>query len=313
MLELKDYIIIFIILAIIYQIYMKKECFTTTTSSTLSDPLKIKELINDIYRVDMTNMRNLGDICTKFKKLSIGENNIADMKGTIDNIDVNILNVNDKINVQNLIVDGNIIYNNKDNDTYDPNLFPRYMILTWGTDNYIPKGWVICDGSTWYVDPVTKNYMKTNVEGYIMVSTPDLRGRFLKGSGKMPNMGGEEMTKLELTHLPNHIHGGVMFIFYRNTTDNINKNIFKNELNDITLNEPVNVLYPEKYNKAKYYVGHDAMNGNESMMLTNHQNYYYEQSNLTGGTSKLKPNYSTTALPHNNMPPFYTLIYIMKL
>lgn len=63
---------------------------------------------------------------------------------------------------------------------------PSGIICMWGGSD-IPEGWAICDGQN---------------------GTPDLRDRFVLGSGSRPigETGGEEEVTLTVDQLPNHAH-----------------------------------------------------------------------------------------------------------
>ena len=73
--------------------------------------------------------------------------------------------------------------------TAAPTDLPMGSIILWyGEQNTIPKGWVICDGTQ---------------------STPDLRGRFVVGTSDdfpVGNTGGRSDIKLNPEHLPPHSH-----------------------------------------------------------------------------------------------------------
>ena len=87
----------------------------------------------------------------------------------------------------------------------DINDIPAGIIVSINSDN-IPEGWVRCDGTeVWYDNKNLKKH-----------TTPDLRGRFLLGSGQGPNLtarvlnatGGSETHTLTTDQLPGHTHTG---------------------------------------------------------------------------------------------------------
>lgn len=131
------------------------------------------------------------------------------------------------------------------------NLLPTGIIVAWTGDS-IPSGWLICDGTN---------------------GTPDLRGRFIIGSGsgsgltvrKTGDKGGEESHLLTLDEIPTHSHSFP---------------------GDDQLRTAENTVV----SKFSY----DASSKNSG------NGGIYNTSNTGGGKS------------HNILPPFYSLAFIMK-
>jgi microcystin-dependent protein len=143
--------------------------------------------------------------------------------------------------------------------------FFKGIIVMWSGTN-IPTGWVLCDGSN---------------------NTPDLRGRFVLGSGKGANLteriigdkGGTEKHTLTIDEIPRHTHNFVQFI---------------------THNDDGRESYTHNYkgndqSSARIFKADHAKGGGQTDVL--------EPETSRTGNSK----------PHENMPPFYVLAYIMKL
>ena len=160
-------------------------------------------------------------------------------------------NLQSVFNTKNLVL-GNVTING------NFNLIPKGSIVAW-TQDKIPKGWAVCDGTN---------------------GTPDLRGRFIVGSGqgtgltnrKVGDSGGEETHLLTSNEIPPHghaitIYGGVGVI------------------NHINLDGPS--------------CGGAIVDGNQPFLTTSNP--------IDDKQNEIKPQ------PHNNMPPFYILYYIMKL
>ena len=158
--------------------------------------------------------------------------------------------------------------------------FPKGMIMLWkGSVNNVPEGWALCDG--------TKD-------------TPDLRGRFVLGANptdwpttkdaslsvnQMDQKGGVEKHTLIIDEMPRHNH-----------------NIISNADDD-------------GYCKgtACGFKGSDRrVNDNPANMSISNGLIVME---LKGGSIPPSgtPDVDGPGKPHNNMPPYYVLAYIMKM
>ncbi len=195
LLNIKDIILIFLVIAVIYLLFFKedKEHFTTEDD--------IKHAVNEQYKADIEAIRNLSVITTEIMR---NDDNLT--------LPTNISIPGD------LTVNGNVIFTNKNANIME--LFPKYMIVALNlpptnssNQSNIPRGWAICDG----------NYYSLNETGYAILSdsvngikTPDLKGRFILGVGTGvgltprnftdPN-GGEESVTLTEQNIPSHNHG----------------------------------------------------------------------------------------------------------
>ena len=209
------------------------------------------------------------------------ENNRNIVKGLIDKIDKNILEQENKNN-QIIQIDKNMNKIEENINILIPyKLYSGIIVAFNGL--LIPSGWQICDGTN---------------------NTPDLRGRFILSSGSgndltirnINDIGGAENHSLTIDEIPGHIHSGVTssngahihttnangIEVGLNIKDGNNKGILSN------LNETTGEINIKSI---------DALSINSSGLHT-----HTFSTSLTGGNK-----------PHNNMPPFYVLAYIMKL
>jgi microcystin-dependent protein len=140
------------------------------------------------------------------------------------------------------------------------------MVIAWASSN-IPKGWAICDGKIYKL-----NNDGTVTEDSSGIQTPDLRGRFVLGSG----VGGKDMLNRDLTNRIIDAKGG-------------------EEINLLTIAE-----MPSHGHQSGGAICSDMKGCGYKNIITKERNDI--NTNNTGGDT-----------PHNNMPPFYVLTYIMKL
>ncbi len=161
-------------------------------------------------------------------------------------------------------------------------LIPRGSIIIWsGSRTDIPRGWALCDGSEY-----------TAMDGST-IRTPDLQGRFVLGA-----------TKADIPD--RNDRGGV----------NLDVNATGGERNT-TLTESQIPSHKHSYNTwdaCGYSNGTDRYG---SIIKSNA--YYSREQNQSGGAEDWNCLYRADSLAtgggqsHNNMPPYYTLAYIMKL
>lgn len=75
-------------------------------------------------------------------------------------------------------------------DLYSPHYLPVNIISVWsGSEESIPSGWVLCDGTN---------------------NSPDLRNKFIVGAGEnysLAQTAGQDFVSLTTDHLPSHSHG----------------------------------------------------------------------------------------------------------
>jgi microcystin-dependent protein len=165
------------------------------------------------------------------------------------------------------------------------NLIPSGSIIMW-SGTIVPIGWLICDGTN---------------------GTPDLRGRFVLGSGtgstlskltdrKLGDKGGEENHTLTVNEIPSHYHQ--MYTVYHTENTDYKYSIYDS---NGTLSSTSNDEF--KGNK------HKGSKGGTDMDNTMHTELVGTSGKIgVPGTAPIdNPNQA-----HNNMPPYYVLTYIMK-
>jgi microcystin-dependent protein len=246
---------------------------THSTPEHFSVSNDVKQAINDVYKADINAIRNLSNFATEL----INNNDSL-------TIPAQTTNVTDLVTTGNLIVNGNISFTNKNTTMME--ILPTGMVIAWALST-LPKGWALCDG----------NKYKLNNDGSVRldsdgIQTPDLRGRFVLGSNptqftdsknniisvrNLNVMDGEENHKLLLSEIPSHNH----------------KIVLGNG------GHPAN-----GWNAA---IVTDRVHQNNENIIKNEGGVLREGT----GVNNIPAIYDTT--PHNNMPPFYVLTYIMKL
>ena len=168
-------------------------------------------------------------------------------------------------------------------------------------NNVIPTGWQLCDGSPFTAMDGTRVYYKITSSGDpVELNTPDLRGRMILGANatytgvtangltikSVGNIGGAETHKLLLTEMPAHTHKKAQ-----------------------TQSAGISNFYANYYTNVNASYGGHYGSGDTAF--------------FTGGDPTLPPipNYDAPdntnlkvndTKPHNNMPPFYVLNYIIK-
>ena len=205
-------------------------------------------------------------------------NNLGKITGIITWEDSLRLPLDVKANKLNLLAKGMII-------TYSPTQEESKNISTL-KDNLSQKGWGICDGSI-----------------YNGIKTPNLVNKFIYGSDsskglndekyrKDGNKIGEEKVALNINNMPRHNHGG--------KTD---EHGHKHKVTDFTT---IN-------SSGKAY---SMANFNKDSSEDGYNNYVLRAKTHTLEERTIHKHNSETAgnsVPHDNMPPYIKLIYIMKL
>lgn len=306
--NIKDIILIVLVIAVLYLVF--KTTFSPTSSesfdaaSVFAESLNssIKNAVNEKYMTDIDAMRNLADISRK----------ILNPNTSGDTLDLPATNTK----IRNLTVTGDIKFTNKETSILE--IFPRYMVISWAKAQDvtypIPKGWAMCDGRTYVLDISNIAVVSSSDSA---IKTPDLRGRFILGAGignvyengvvkKINNTdvklaertfneyGGEEKVALSTDEMPRHNH----HMFAKNGSQ-------LSDGNSELTNAPADV-----------YVSAANASGNSNSYFLKYKTdlpTFVGKTEDIGGLFKTGSTTEYETKPHNNMPPFTVLIYIMKL
>jgi len=296
----KDIIILVLFIIILYLIHCDnnknkrinhiEEKFSGTTSSLTEEERKnsyaqsiIDEFNKNIgIRIDTyLGQRKDIPITESIKNLGIIANKLQNNNGTM--VIPSHIDVEGKLNIKNnLNVNGNI------------NFLPAGCIIMWGTEE-IPDGWVRCDGK-YYLrnefkncdNPPCPDFNDINdindkdKDNYIYA--PDLRGRFVIGEGQARGYNNNETRK----------HSGSTEF----STKYVLKGVGGWEQHKLTIDEIPSHNHDHDIHRSS----------NDSCGSSN-------TFDCGAGGSKSGVKISSTGgdEPHNNMPPYYVLIYIMKI
>ncbi len=160
-------------------------------------------------------------------------------------------------------------------------LFVTGMILMY-TGNSAPSGWAICNGQN---------------------GTPDLRDRFIVGAGSaysVNNTGGAASVTLTTAQLPAHSHTtpNHNHSFSATTSSNTHNHIYQNQ---VAVTDASERPWPASNNDCRL---DDANTSNNTHSHT-----------VSGTTGNANPTTNNTGSgnSHENRPPYYALMFIMKL
>jgi len=293
----KDIIIILLILILLYFgccYYNNNERFTpiltssSTSSSTTSSITDTQRLINTFNetiegRID-TYLSTRADISIteSIKNLGLIAQHIQNTDGNLV-IPANV-QIRGKLSVINDIDDSEVL--STDNNSLKVsgkfNLLPRGCILMWGSLD-IPYGWVECNGEN--------------------NGTPDLRGRFILGKGK-----GSNLTNRNINHIGGNENALVNHRHYHRSENDISSTQLEKNINS----------RKQEYTLQFKQIDPDTFFGEKSDYPTTFEAGKY------GGAEETEqflvftgePSDSNNHLKNHtedSMPPYYVLVYIMKI
>ncbi len=286
--ELKDIVLIILVLAVIYLIYktntlqnINKENFDLTNDS-------IRKAVNDQYKEDIDSIRNLAGISKKI----MTDNNLTlptTLKaGVIKPFD-NATPYRVTVEARELAINGNLqldgtagmCISDRCYSATQIHFLPRGSIIAYfDKTGSIPGGWALCDGK-FYKSVDGKLSQVVDKSDPLAVETPDLRGRFILGYGKTENRANsyEEWGSQSYDKEYNFVHGET-------------GGEFKHKL-------VVNEMPSHGHGMGGAINSSDVGSGYHDNVYRTRSGY---STDHTGGDD-----------PHNNMPPYYALYYIMRI
>jgi len=164
------------------------------------------------------------------------------------------------------------------NDYYD--LLPAGSIIMFYSSD-IPEGWALCNGDT-----------KSRSSGVGTIITPNLLNRFIRSQANTGETNGSDNLTLTTANIPAHTHG-----FYANTSSSGNHSHTHNGYRKVT-----GGVSGGDHVKSKEQVSADGASygGNAAGSHIHSVSGTTDSGNVYGNS-------------FNNMPAYYSLVYIMKL
>jgi len=160
-------------------------------------------------------------------------------------------------------------------------MLPIGSVIMWGLPlEQKPANFVVCDG-TWYM-----------ING-VNQQVPNLQGRFALGVGGsygFKSMGGEYNVTLNENQMPSHKHGG------NTTSDGSHTHL-------LPFQEWTEHMGPTTRGRFPYARHRDAAYDISTPNTTDNGSHNHTiETDIKGGNA-----------PHNNMPPYFTLYYLIKV
>lgn len=152
-------------------------------------------------------------------------------------------------------------------------VFKGIIVMWSGSQSNIPSGWVLCDGNN---------------------GTPDLRNRFIVGAGStygVNSTGGEATHTLSVAEMPSHGHNASL------SDSDIFLGIYGTEFSSST---SISILQGETWPNMEQI----TLFTSDYKQCKKVPVYFSNPSISTSNTG--------SSQPHNNLPPYYALCYIMK-
>jgi microcystin-dependent protein len=256
---------------------------------------------------------------------------------------IDMINFKQNIYITNCNITGALTTNNNAGlnfvnkliENIDFDIFPQYTIIAWSINSInFPKNWKLCDGKSYIkINNILYDFDMTKHSSIDKLITPDLRARFIMheykeftSSGKhiwdmirnnnpaiwtqnyeFNNIGGLSEVTLERKHIPLHNHYIPLTIDSKYTHSNTShSNISTNSKHfyEMTHSLKIRSLFN---NYGEITSGLNILDSGDSCGPTVRKPDE-PNINLFGEYA-----FSRGITPHNNIPPYCKLIYIIKL
>ncbi len=276
---------------------------TNTNNLQVNNNSILNTVTANSVEINLTNTNNI----------YVKENTFTDNLSVRGSANTKSLNVIENSTMKNLTVTGDVFFTGRNSNIMS--IFPAYMVIAWAAPNYIPQGWALCNGKKYSLDS-NGNTIEDNISGFL---TPDLRGRFVLGGGvptgnttlqddsgrpltsrNINGIGGEEKHELSLQELPSHSHK----INSTNIGCKGNNCAGEGNWTGIQLTSGSSMTWSAETRPASF----PQITGNSGGNLKPNTGTMFDGAAVN---NRDPAQYTTT--PHENMPPFYVLTYIVKL
>jgi microcystin-dependent protein len=184
-----------------------------------------------------------------------------------------------------------------DNSTQTKALPQKGIIMWYGDISNIPQGWALCDG---------------------LQDTPDLRDKFVVGAGDEyieNSTGGAETVMLASPNIPKHSHSSSS----SGETGEGGKHSHSSSVSTVPAHShpysPVALAVPPPFNYAGRLPGPDSLNTGSINPADSHGHSVGNISNEGAHThtGSITLGEIGNSDDHNNLPPFFCLMFLMRL
>lgn len=274
---------------------------------------KLPDALNML--IDTRNATTLSNTYAKVSDLSNTNinlsSNASSLLNTISSMNALSTRLTNDLSIMNSIISSNValVNNNLTSNVALMNGLvnnaPPALTVVAYFGSTAPPGWQLCDGlSLMSMDTPPQQVFYTIGTSVKELNTPNLLGRFILGAttninatAQIPSSislrndvgatGGEEKVKLDIKEMPAHAHS------YGSMRNDIGNEYYRGSL--IGYSNPN--WYPLKQNEDPS----GNTGGDSTMTQIQDPNFPSDSTKKMNDTK-----------PHNNMPPYYSLIYIIK-